>query len=129
MIIYVLYIYHPKAKLKHNFVLSAEENLLKDTLDLEIELLKKGVVPSVFFRFPGLVSDKKTVDTISDLGLIIIGSNTWIAKGEKIKRNSIILLHGNKNEPRGVDMFLKDMKHLNLPQPISITKIHAKVTE
>jgi len=123
------HIYHPKAKLEHNFVLSDEENLLKDTLDLEIELLKKGVVPSIFFRFPGLVSDKKTVDKVTNLGLIVIGSNSWLAKGEKIKQDSIILVHGNKNEPRGVDMFLKDLKHLNLPQPISITKIHPKVTQ
>ena len=117
------HIYHPKAKLGHNFVLSPEENLAQDTLNLEVELLKKGVVPSVFFRFPGLVSDKKAMDTVSNLGLIAIGSNTWIAKGEKIKQDSIILVHGNKNEPKGVTMLLKYLKNPNFPQPISIRRI------
>ena len=117
------HIYHSKAKLEHNFVLSAEENLTQDVLDLEIELLKRGIIPSVFFRFPGLVSDKKAMDTVSNLGLITIGSNTWIAKGEKIKADSIILLHGNKNEPKGVDMFLKDLQDTSLAEPISIKSI------
>ena len=121
------HIYHPKAKLEHNFVLSPEENLTKDTLDLEVELLKRGVVPSLFFRFPGLVSDKKSMDIVASLGLIAIGSNTWIAKGQKIKPDSIILLHGNKNETKGIDMFLKDLHNLNLPEPISITDIHPNI--
>ena len=121
------HIYHPKVKLEHNFVLSPQEHLTQDVLNLEIALLKRGVVPSIFFRFPGLVSDKKTMDIVTNLGLIAIGSNTWIAKGEKIKQNSIILVHGNKNEPKGVDMLLKDLKRLNFPQPISIKKIHPTI--
>ena len=118
-----MHIYHPKAKLEHNFVLSPEENLTQDVLDLEVELLKRGVVPSVFFRFPGLVSDKKAMETVANLGLITIGSNTWIAKGQKIKEDSIVLAHGNKNEPKGVDMLLKDFQNIELPQPISIANI------
>ena len=121
------HIYHPKAKLKHNFVLSKEENLTQDVLDLEIELLKLGIVPSMFFRFPGLVSDKRAMEEVSNLGLIAIGSNTWIAKGEKIKADSIVLLHGNKNEPKGVDIFLKDLQNLDLPEPISITAIQPNI--
>jgi peptidoglycan/xylan/chitin deacetylase (PgdA/CDA1 family) len=102
--------YHPKAKLEHNYVLSPEENLKKDVLDLEIELLNRGVTPSVFFRFPGLVSNKKSVLLVKKLGLIIIGSNSWLANGDKLKNNSIILLHGNKNEPRGINMFFNLLK-------------------
>jgi len=102
-----LHIYHPKAPLTHNFVLSPEENLTKDILDLEITLLKNGITPSPFFRFPGLVSNAKSVHIVKSLNLIPIGSNTWLAKGEKIKNGSIILVHGNKNEPKGVDMLLK----------------------
>ncbi len=99
--------YHPGAPLGKNFVLSPGYDLKKDTLKLEKLLIEKGVTPSVFFRFPGLVSDQKSIQTIHDLGLITIGSHTWIAKGEKIKPGSIILLHGNKNEPKGVTMFLE----------------------
>ena len=121
------HIYHPKVELKHNFVLSSEENLIQDVLDLEVELLKRGVVPSPFFRFPGLVSDKNSMNIVANLGLIAIGSNTWIAKGEKIKQDSIILLHGNKNEPKGVDVFLKELHNLELQEPISITAIHPNI--
>ncbi len=102
--------YHPGAALGENFVLSPGYDLKKDTLRLEKELIERGVTPSVFFRFPGLVSDQKSIQTIHDLGLITIGSHTWIAKGEKIKAGSIILLHGNKNEPKGVAMFLEMLR-------------------
>jgi hypothetical protein len=115
--------YHPKAPLNRNFVLSPEENLTRDVFDLEIELIKNGLVPSIFFRFPGLVSDKKSVEMIKDLGLIVVGSNCWLAKGQKIKRGSIILLHGNGNEPKGVDMFLKALNRSRVPNPKSIRDI------
>ena len=63
------------------------------------------------------------METVANLGLITIGSNTWIAKGQKIKEDSIVLAHGNKNEPKGVDMLLKDFQNIELPQPISIANI------
>ena len=99
--------YHPSKPLKHNFALSAGYDLKADTLKLEKMLLERGIIPSVFFRFPGLVSDQKSIESIRELGLITIGSDTWIAKGQKVKKGSIILLHGNKNEPKGVEMFLE----------------------
>ena len=123
-----LHTYHPKFPLEHNFVLSPEENLTKDVLDLEVTLLENGVVPSIFFRFPGLVSDKKSVDIVTNLGLITIGSNTWLAKGEKLKTDSIILLHGNKNEPKGVDIFLKLLQENSITQPKEILNIHKNST-
>jgi peptidoglycan/xylan/chitin deacetylase (PgdA/CDA1 family) len=118
--------YSPKAPFSRNFVLLPHENLKKDILDLEIELLKRGVKPSVFFRFPGLVSDKKSVDEVKKLGLIIIGSNTWLAKGEKIKNGSIILVHGNKNEPKGVDLLLKAIKAKKIKQLFPISSLEPK---
>ncbi len=108
--------------LEHNFVLSDKENLTKDILDLEIYLLKNGIVPSLFFRFPGLVSSKKKVLEVSNLGLIVIGTNCWLAKNQHLKNGSIVLLHGNKNEPKGVNIFLKILNRWNLPQPIELNK-------
>ncbi len=108
--------FYPKKDLKHNFVLSPKEHLVKDIIDLEITLLHYGITPSLFFRFPGLVSDKKSVLTVAHLGYIIIGSNTWLAKGEKLKKNSIILVHGNKNETKGVNRFLQLIKKKKLLQ-------------
>jgi len=96
--------------LSKNFVLSKEENLEKDILDNEKYLIENGVVPSVFFRFPGLISNRDAILKVKKFGLITIGSNAWLAKGENIKEGSIILVHGNKNEPKGVDIFLKLLK-------------------
>ena len=104
------HIYHPHKSLKQNFVLSPEERFIPDILDLEKLLISKGLTPSVFFRFPGLVSDKKTIEEVAKLGLITIGSDAWLAKGQKPKNGSIILVHGNKNEPKGVDILLNIIK-------------------
>jgi len=102
--------YHPKTALKHNFVLSPEENLTDDILTLEKYLIDNDITPSIFFRFPGLVSDRRSIEIAKRLGLIIIGSDAWLAKGQMPKNGSIILIHGNKNEPKGVDIFLKLLK-------------------
>ncbi len=99
--------YHPGRPLEENFVLSPEENLTEDILTLEKALLERGVTPSIFFRFPGLISNKKAVHTVTHLGLIPIGTDAWLAKGQRPKEGSIILVHGNKNEPKGVTIFLK----------------------
>ncbi len=108
--------YFPKRPLKENFVLAKNENLVNDVTNLEITLLEHGITPSIFFRFPGLVSNKKSALTIASLGYIIVGSNTWLAKGEKLKQNSIILVHGNKNEAKGVDILLKLIKEKRITQ-------------
>ena len=99
--------YRPKAPLEQNFSLIDGYDLREDTLALEKLLLSRGIVPSLFFRFPGLVSDVAHVDIIRSLGLVIIGSDTWIAKGQKPHSGSIILLHGNRSEHIGVEMFVE----------------------
>ena len=101
------HIYHKNLPLNKNFVLSKEENLPKDILELEAYLIENGVTPSIFFRFPGLVSNKKAIMQVANFGLITIGSDTWLAIGGELKDGSIILLHGNKNEPKGIKIFLK----------------------
>ena len=99
--------YHPGKPLEKNFVLSPEENLTADVLELERTLLQRGITPSIFFRFPGLVSDERSVQTVQGLGLITIGTDAWLAKGQTPKEGSILLLHGNRNEPKGIDRFLR----------------------
>ncbi|ASV33309.1 hypothetical protein GWK90_09385 [Candidatus Hamiltonella defensa] len=74
-------------------------------------LLEKNELPSVFFRFPGLVSDEKTVKKVNQFGLIPVGSDAWLAKGEKAKPGSIILIHGNGNEPKGIEIASKLIKN------------------
>jgi hypothetical protein len=70
-------------------------------------MLQNGLRPSTFFRFPGLVSDQQVVDSVLNYGIIPIGSDAWLAKGQKAYSGSIVLIHGNGNEPMGVKDFIR----------------------
>jgi hypothetical protein len=103
--------YDPKVPLQDNFLLAPGTDLDFEILGTEIALLQNGLMPSVFFRFPGLVSDNKIVTKITDFGLIPIGSDAWLAKGQQAQQGSIVLIHGNGNEPIGVNDFITLLKN------------------
>ncbi|GAA3967336.1 palindromic element RPE3 domain-containing protein [Pedobacter ginsengiterrae] len=97
--------------LAENFLLASGTNLDIEVLENEKLMLKNGLVPSVFFRFPGLVSDKTIVQKIEQYGLIPIGSDAWLAKGQQPNAGSIVLIHGNGNEEIGVKDFIQLLKN------------------
>jgi hypothetical protein len=99
--------YDPKMPLTENFLLKPGTNIDFEVLQTEIALLEHQLLPSVFFRFPGLVSDNSVTNDIINYGLIPIGSDAWLAKGQKANAGSIVLIHGNGNEPVGVNDFIK----------------------
>ncbi|GET26582.1 hypothetical protein NT017_29110 [Prolixibacter sp. NT017] len=99
--------YNPHVPLNRNFLLEPNTNLNFEVLQTEIAMLQKGLLFSVFFRFPGLVSGHRVVDNVLGYGLIPIGSDAWLAKGQPAEAGSIVLIHGNGNEPVGVKDFLK----------------------
>jgi len=111
----------PALPLERNFLLTAGTDLPREILALEILLLERGLTPSPFFRFPGLVANGSAVAKLRELGLIPIGSDAWLAKGELPRDGSIVLIHGNGNEPPGVRRFLQllaerpDLRLLPLP--------------
>ena len=94
------------APLKENFLLEPGTDIGYEVLATEQLMLKNGLMPSAFFRFPGLISDQQLVYKITDYGLIPIGSDAWLAKGQQAKNGSIVLIHGNGNEPVGVADFI-----------------------
>jgi hypothetical protein len=96
--------------LKENFLLEPGTDINYEVLETEKAMLKNGLLPSVFFRFPGLVSDQQLVYKITDFGLIPIGTDAWLAKGQQPQAGSIVLIHGNGNEPVGVDDFITLLK-------------------
>ncbi|MEL1245039.1 polysaccharide deacetylase [Flavobacterium sp. DGU11] len=102
--------FDPKKPLKDNFLLEPGTDLDFEILGTEIAMLEHGLVPSVFFRFPGLVSDNSIVGKVTNYGLIPIGSDAWLAKGQQAKAGSIVLIHGNGNEPLGVEDFIALLK-------------------
>jgi len=96
--------------LVENFLLAQGTNLDTEVLENEKLMLKYGLTPSVFFRFPGLVSDQKVIQRIVNYGLIPIGSDAWLAKGQQANAGSIVLIHGNGNEEIGVKDFIQLLK-------------------
>lgn len=96
--------------LSKNFLLAKDTNLDIEVLANEKLMLEKGLIPSVFFRFPGLVSDQQIVGQIENYGLIPIGSDAWLAKGQQANAGSIVLIHGNGNEEIGVKDFIQLLK-------------------
>jgi hypothetical protein len=112
--IYITWINHSfnhrvsaKLPLKENFLLEAGTDINYEVLETEKAMLRNGLLPSIFFRFPGLVSDQQLVYKITDFGLIPIGTDAWLAKGQAPQAGSIVLIHGNGNEPVGVKDFIK----------------------
>jgi hypothetical protein len=96
------HIYYRDLPLEKNFMLNRRGDFKEEILETEKILLQKHQLPSVFFRYPGLVSDQALSLKLRELGLIPVGSNAWLAKGETAKNGSIILVHGNSNEPLGI---------------------------
>jgi len=89
--------------LEKNFLLKSGTDLAEEVLEVEKRLIENGQTPSIFMRFPGLVSNEKIrEEIINKYSLVFIGSDAWLAKGETPKNGSIILIHGNRNEPLGI---------------------------
>ncbi|MDB5257647.1 MAG: polysaccharide deacetylase [Chitinophagaceae bacterium] len=107
---------HPTNKslpLDQNFLLEHGVNIPNEILKNEIEMIIHGITPSVFFRFPGLVSDQSIFLQVTTFGIIPVGSDAWLAKGENPVDGSFILIHGNGNEPLGVSRFIQLLKSEN----------------
>ena len=90
------------AGLERNFLLDSGTNLDFELFEIEKSLIAHGQTPSVFFRAPGLVTDEKLMHQLNRVGLITIGADAWLAKGELPCSGSIVLVHGNSNEPAGI---------------------------
>lgn len=82
-------------------------DLCEEVLGLERLLIEKGLMPSVFFRFPGLVSNPELIVNVVSFGVIPVGSDAWLAKEQKAKNGSIVLVHANGNEPWGLQKFVR----------------------
>jgi polysaccharide deacetylase len=101
---------HPKAGGFMNDLSVSE--VREDTLRLERKLLDWGIVPTVYYRFPGLIHDSARLTTVLDLDLLPIDCESWVAVqggkhpfGNPIQDASIVLVHGNGNEPTGIARF------------------------
>jgi peptidoglycan/xylan/chitin deacetylase (PgdA/CDA1 family) len=102
--------HHPYAKGKpddQTFMLTKGLDPDFEILATERLLIANGGTPSVFFRFPGLVSSSPLMQAVRRHHLISIGTDSWLAKGQRPGPGSIVLVHPNGNEEKGVDLFSK----------------------
>jgi hypothetical protein len=97
----------PTLPIRDNFLLEAGTDLASELLETERAMLAAGLTPSVFFRFPGLVSRPEIYARVVAFGLVPVGSDAWLAKNEWPRDGSIVLVHANGNEPLGVRRFLQ----------------------
>ncbi|WP_237754274.1 polysaccharide deacetylase [Geobacter sp. OR-1] len=107
--------YDPTLPLERNFMLAAKTDQRHEILANEVAMLEAGLVPAPFFRFPGLVADERLVKLLAELSLIPLGADAWLAKGEEPRNGSIILVHGNGNEPPGITRLMKLLQSPDFP--------------
>ena len=113
--------HHPYARGRpddQTFMLTGGLDADYEILQTERLLIANGAVPSVFFRFPGLVSNSPLMDAVRRHHLIALGADAWLAKGQQPHDGSIILVHPNGNEEAGIDRFDRDFDHGLLARPL-----------
>lgn len=104
---------HPLNKDEHgnyHFLTHPKEKMKPEVILLEQYLIEHKVVPSIWFRFPGLVYDERTLKELNELSLLPLDTNAWLAKNKKVEDGSLILIHGNGNDPVGLDIFVKEIE-------------------
>lgn len=98
---------HP---VENDFCVNPRVNFTREVRG-NFELMKRaGLPPSVFFRFPGLRYNIVRLEQLGKMGYLALAADAWLAKGEKIRPGSIILVHGNGNEPKGIKILLNYLK-------------------
>jgi hypothetical protein len=110
--------YHRKLPDGANFLLTKGVDPQEEILDTERLLIANGETPSLFFRFPGLISSDPLMQAVSQFHLITLGADAWLALGEKPGRGSIVLVHPNGNEPKGLALFSTDLAHGAIAAPL-----------
>ncbi len=109
--------YRRKLRDAANYLLTAHVDPVREILDTERLLIANGETPSLFFRFPGLVSSDPLMETVRRFHLVTLGADAWLAIGQKPGPGSIVLVHPNGNEPEGLRRFAAAIAKGTLAQP------------
>ncbi len=109
--------YVPGLAPAENFMLMPGTDMRAEILDTERLLIAGGETPSVFFRFPGLISNAALMRQAADYHLIVLGGDAWLAKTGQAKPGAIILVHPNGNELVGLAIFKSLAAAGKLPKP------------
>lgn len=109
--------YVPGRPRETNFLLTPGVDIEAEILDTEKLLVANGETPSVFFRFPGLVSNFGLVEAVRSYHLVVLGADGWLALGRPLRPGAILLVHPNGNEPQGLARFSHLLESGQLPRP------------
>jgi hypothetical protein len=103
---------------EHNFLLTPGVDADAEILQTEKLLIANGQIPSVFFRFPGLISSAPLMQAARRHHLIALGADAWLAIGQRPRPGSIVLVHPNGNEELGLEMFDRDLARGTIAPPM-----------
>jgi hypothetical protein len=112
---------HPYAKHRpdgQNFMLTQGLDFDQEVYGAERAMIEAGLTPSVFFRFPGLVSDAVLNRRLRESHLVALGADAWLAIGQSPRPGSIVLVHPNGNEPGGIKLLSQLLDQGRLPKPL-----------
>ena len=101
-----------------NFLLTPGVDPDFEILQTERLLIANGQTPSLFFRFPGLVSSSPLMQAVRRHHLISLGADAWLAMNQKPRDGSVILVHPNGNEEQGLKIYRRDAAKGDLPSPL-----------
>jgi hypothetical protein len=101
-----------------NFLLTPGVDPDAEILDTEKLLIANGQTPSLFFRFPGLISSSPLMQAACRHHLIALGADAWLAIGQHPRPGSIVLVHPNGNEEIGLKMFDRDLARGTISPPL-----------
>lgn len=107
----------PGLKDGQNYLLRPGVDLDREIFETEKILVAHGETPSVFFRFPGLVSDAALLEKLRERHLVALGADAWLALGPPPRDGSVVLVHPNGNEPGGLKIFSRLLKSGRIPLP------------
>jgi len=103
---------------ERNFLLTPGVDPDAEILDTEKLLIANGQTPSLFFRFPGLISSAPLMQAARRHHLIALGADAWLAIGQHPRPGSIVLVHPNGNEEIGLKMFDRDLARGTISPPL-----------
>jgi len=113
--------HHPYARDRpdaQTFLLTPGVDMDEEIFDTERLMIANGLTPSVFFRFPGLVSDPALMEKLRERHLVALGADSWLALGSRPRPGSIVLVHPNGNEELGLKLFSRLIEQGQMPKPL-----------
>jgi hypothetical protein len=110
--------YRRKAADASNYLLTRGVNPEREILDTERLIIASGETPSLFFRFPGLISSDPLMQAVRRFHLVTLGADAWLAIGQRPGPGSIVLVHPNGNEPAGLKAFSADVARGTIAKPL-----------